>query len=167
LRQQRNEKAVSPVIGVILMVAITVVLAATIGTFVLGLGDQVNENARASINVDVKQPDGSMEVSLVTLSNSDYVLIRGAEGLELYDSPGYPDNKTVGGTEGDKVFINTTGTRVRLVGSGSGTVTAVAVIGDTPEDGIKNGELTDEEPRGDPEQGLVETTTRRVEYDFS
>jgi flagellin-like protein len=71
LRQQRNEKAVSPVIGVILMVAITVVLAATIGTFVLGLGDQVNENARASINVDVKQPDGSMEVSLITLSNSD------------------------------------------------------------------------------------------------
>jgi len=36
-----DEKAVSPVIGVILMVAITVILAAVIGTFVLGLGDQV------------------------------------------------------------------------------------------------------------------------------
>jgi flagellin-like protein len=36
---------VSPVIGVILMVAITVILAAVIGTFVLGLGDQVSENA--------------------------------------------------------------------------------------------------------------------------
>ena len=34
-------RAVSPVIGVILMVAITVILAAVIGTFVLGLGDQV------------------------------------------------------------------------------------------------------------------------------
>ena len=32
------EDAVSPVIGVILMVAITVILAAVIGTFVLGLG---------------------------------------------------------------------------------------------------------------------------------
>jgi len=36
-----DEQAVSPVIGVILMVAITVILAAVIGTFVLGLGDQV------------------------------------------------------------------------------------------------------------------------------
>lgn len=36
-----DEDAVSPVIGVILMVAITVILAAVIGTFVLGLGEQV------------------------------------------------------------------------------------------------------------------------------
>ncbi|MFD1632269.1 type IV pilin [Haloplanus ruber] len=40
-----DESAVSPVIGVILMVAITVILAAVIGTFVLGLGDQVSESA--------------------------------------------------------------------------------------------------------------------------
>jgi len=38
-----NERAVSPVIGVILMVAITVILAAVIGAFVLGLGDQVSD----------------------------------------------------------------------------------------------------------------------------
>mgnify|MGYP003851806551 CR=1 FL=1 len=40
-----DEGAVSPVIGVILMVAITVILAAVIGTFVLGLGDQVSQTA--------------------------------------------------------------------------------------------------------------------------
>jgi len=34
----RDEQAVSPVIGVVLMDAITVILAAVIGTFVLGLG---------------------------------------------------------------------------------------------------------------------------------
>ena len=39
-----DDDAVSPVIGVILMVAITVILAAVIGTFVLGLGDQVQNN---------------------------------------------------------------------------------------------------------------------------
>jgi len=39
-----DDDAVSPVIGVILMVAITVILAAVIGTFVLGLGDQVQSN---------------------------------------------------------------------------------------------------------------------------
>ena len=40
-----DDKAVSPVIGVILMVAITVILAAVIGTFVLGLGESVSQNA--------------------------------------------------------------------------------------------------------------------------
>ena len=48
-----DERAVSPVIGVILMVAITVILAAVIGTFVLGLGDQVTQSApQASFSVD-------------------------------------------------------------------------------------------------------------------
>jgi flagellin-like protein len=45
LLQSGEDRAVSPVIGVILMVAITVILAAVIGTFVLGLGDQVQETA--------------------------------------------------------------------------------------------------------------------------
>jgi archaeal flagellin N-terminal-like domain len=45
-----DDRGVSPVIGVILMVAITVILAAVIGAFVLGLGDQVSTQApQASI----------------------------------------------------------------------------------------------------------------------
>ena len=40
-----DDDAVSPVIGVILMVAITVILAAVIATFVLGLGEQVSDTA--------------------------------------------------------------------------------------------------------------------------
>jgi flagellin-like protein len=48
-----DDDAVSPVIGVILMVAITVILAAVIGTFVLGLGDQVsNTSPTASFTFD-------------------------------------------------------------------------------------------------------------------
>jgi len=44
-----DDDAVSPVIGVILMVAITVILAAVIGTFVLGLGENVSQNASAGV----------------------------------------------------------------------------------------------------------------------
>ncbi|MEF8976197.1 MAG: type IV pilin N-terminal domain-containing protein, partial [Halapricum sp.] len=40
-----DDDAVSPVIGVILMVAITVILAAVIATFVLGLGESVSNTA--------------------------------------------------------------------------------------------------------------------------
>jgi flagellin-like protein len=48
-----DDRAVSPVIGVILMVAITVILAAVIGTFVLGLGDQLGDSApQASFEID-------------------------------------------------------------------------------------------------------------------
>lgn len=39
----KNEKAVSPVIGVILMVAITVILAAIIAAFVIGLGGNISK----------------------------------------------------------------------------------------------------------------------------
>jgi flagellin-like protein len=46
LKQLLNDDdAVSPVIGVILMVAITVILAAVIATFVLGLGEQISETS--------------------------------------------------------------------------------------------------------------------------
>jgi len=48
-----DDSAVSPVIGVILMVAITVILAAVIGTFVLGLGQNLSQTApSASLSFD-------------------------------------------------------------------------------------------------------------------
>ncbi|MDX1746657.1 MAG: type IV pilin N-terminal domain-containing protein, partial [Halobacteriales archaeon] len=51
-----DEDAVSPVIGVILMVAITVILAAVIGTFVLGLGENVQDSApQANFQFDYNQ----------------------------------------------------------------------------------------------------------------
>ena len=54
-----DDRAVSPVIGVILMVAITVILAAVIGTFVLGLGDQVQQTTpQASFSFDTNSTAG-------------------------------------------------------------------------------------------------------------
>ena len=46
-----EERAVSPVIGVILMVAITVILAAVIGAFVLGLGGETDAAPQASLTL--------------------------------------------------------------------------------------------------------------------
>ena len=50
-----DKRGVSPVIGVILMVAITVVLAAVIGTFVLGFSGELGDSApqaRFNFNCD-------------------------------------------------------------------------------------------------------------------
>lgn len=63
-----DDRAVSPVIGVILMVAITVILAAVIGTFVLGLGDQVDNsspqaNFQFSYGGDWSADTGTVEIT--------------------------------------------------------------------------------------------------------
>jgi flagellin-like protein len=84
-----EDRAVSPVIGVILMVAITVILAAVIGTFVLGLGDQVSDNApQASFSFDFND------------SNGVNITHEGGETLESGNIDVSGDNSTNGGTSG-------------------------------------------------------------------
>jgi flagellin-like protein len=61
-----DDRAVSPVIGVILMVAITVILAAVIGTFVLGLGDQLGDTA----------PQASFTIENVDTTNSNVTFVK-------------------------------------------------------------------------------------------
>lgn len=65
LRQANGDgRAVSPVIGVILMVAITVILAAVIGTFVLGLGDTVQETSpTAQWNWDYEKTNDNLTLT--------------------------------------------------------------------------------------------------------
>jgi flagellin-like protein len=59
-----DDDAVSPVIGVILMVAITVILAAVIASFVLGLGDQAGNVApQASFTSDYDSNDGNVTIT--------------------------------------------------------------------------------------------------------
>ncbi len=59
-----DDRAVSPVIGVILMVAITVILAAVIGTFVLGLGDQLQATApQASFGFDTSSDQTQVTIT--------------------------------------------------------------------------------------------------------
>ena len=77
-----DDDAVSPVIGVILMVAITVILAAVIATFVLGLGDQVSNTApQASFSTDYN--GGNYSVKVVhdggDSISADELYIRGSE----------------------------------------------------------------------------------------
>ncbi len=72
-----DDSAVSPVIGVILMVAITVILAAVIATFVLGLGEQVsdttpNANFQADFN-STSDVSGGGEIVAITHQSGDRI----------------------------------------------------------------------------------------------
>ena len=69
----KDDDAVSPVIGVILMVAITVILAAVIASFVLGLGNSAtNTNPQASFSFEyeeVEEASNNGPQGLVTISH--------------------------------------------------------------------------------------------------
>jgi flagellin-like protein len=104
-----SDRGVSPVIGVILMVAITVILAAVIGAFVLGLGDQVSNNApqasfsfefnSTSSNVTVTHNGGDdIEGSSVTVTNeSDGEVTFSADPISTGDSTeiAYQNGETI------------------------------------------------------------------------
>jgi archaeal type IV pilus assembly protein PilA len=49
---RKNDEAVSPVIGVILMVAITVILAAVIAAFVFGMSGNINKTKVVSVTLN-------------------------------------------------------------------------------------------------------------------
>ena len=74
-----EERAVSPVIGVILMVAITVILAAVIGAFVLGIGGDQNVTPSASISLDATIDEDDLADSSIEIVHN------GGQTLELDD----------------------------------------------------------------------------------
>jgi len=70
-----DDDAVSPVIGVILMVAITVILAAVIATFVLGLGEQISETSpNTSFTFDYEEDSSTIDDSFGTSHTADALL---------------------------------------------------------------------------------------------
>ncbi|MFB6125741.1 MAG: type IV pilin [Halolamina sp.] len=76
-----DDDAVSPVIGVILMVAITVILAAVIGTFVLGLGNNIQQSSpQATFEIGSNQlADSGANNTSITHSTGDSI-----EAANLY-----------------------------------------------------------------------------------
>jgi len=62
-------RAVSPVIGAVLMVAITVILAALIGTFVLGLSDSAEETPQASFSLEPYDDDADNDPDAVVITH--------------------------------------------------------------------------------------------------
>jgi flagellin-like protein len=61
-----DDEGVSPVIGVILMVAITVILAAVIAAFVLGIGDTDDPAPSASLEYEINE---GTEYANITISH--------------------------------------------------------------------------------------------------
>jgi len=75
-----DERAVSPVIGVILMVAITVILAAVIATFVTGLGGSVDQSVQAGATAQFDPVSDKVTVTFTSGQNAKEVEVRAKSG---------------------------------------------------------------------------------------
>jgi hypothetical protein len=75
------EMAVSPVVGVILMVAVTVIIAAVIGTFVLGAAEGTRELPQAGVTVDEVEGK-SLTVDIKDPGNLDRIEVIMPEGQD-------------------------------------------------------------------------------------
>ena len=105
------DRGVSPVIGVILMVAVTVVLAAVVGTFVLDLGQVAGGDApSASLRVTADAPANNLTI---THAGGDGLLdgrtriavTNETGGAEVTFEPGPTDEVF---SVGDRVVVNVT-----------------------------------------------------------
>lgn len=109
LLENDDSRAVSPVIGVILMVAITVILAAVIGAFVLGLGEQVGQSTpQASLGMSV-----SASSDTITLEHDGGDTIEAANtrlvvevGSTTYEVPAGSSNTVILQTGGKAKIAN-------------------------------------------------------------
>lgn len=159
-----DNQAVSPVIGVILMVAITVILAAVIGTFVLGLGDSVSSQApQASLGLSATAGAGNTgTVSLehkggdAIHSESTRIIISSASGEMVIISDTGDDTFTVG----DEVLIETgtTATNDPITAASSGwTDSGVLVVDSNSVNGLSSGETVTVK--------LIDTESQKVIYE--
>ena len=116
----KDDSAVSPVIGVILMVAITVILAAVIGTFVLGLGENVEETAQAGVNFDYDSDENNVSINVVDPGNVDALYVsynNGSSGVEEINASAGERFKVTNAAEGN--------TTIDILGEVSGSNTTV------------------------------------------
>ncbi|AKB26906.1 hypothetical protein MSSIT_0187 [Methanosarcina siciliae T4/M] len=95
-----DNKAVSPVIGVVLMVAITVILAAAIGSSVFGQGP-----AKSA-------PQANIDIKAVNASDPGYIKFEHLGGEPIY----FNENSTT------KVMAALDGTSVEIDATGLGTL---------------------------------------------
>lgn len=85
-------KGVSPVLGIIIMVAVSVALVALASTIIFDLGSEVAQPADASVNTEII--GNELKISLVRNDNLDNLKIRSSSGSEI-DSSDVSGQKTV------------------------------------------------------------------------
>jgi len=150
----KDDRGVSPVIGVILMVAITVILAAVIGTFVLGLGDSLGDSQpTAQISAEITDVDTTADTANITLEHAGgdridsgalRVIVSDSSGNQAEASGEFADAFTVGDVQSGEFDI-TSGTsgdiRIRIIHSPSDSILLDQTVEEDEFDAV-SGDIT-------------------------
>jgi len=122
---KKNEEAVSPVIGVILMVAITVILAAVIAAFVFGMAGNVGKTKVVAITA---QRPSETSISVTNMGGPDVLTVTKLNvSVDGVASTDYNLTKDTGSTAN---LVTTSGKRHVIV-TGTFTDSSQQVLLDT------------------------------------
>ncbi len=116
MKFRENEEAVSPVIGVILMVAITVILAAVIAAFVFGMSPNIDTNKQVAATASASTNATCKTVSITYMGGPDAQVVTGVKytldgGKSAWlntsptEQPEVGLTGQVGGTRGEKNHV--------------------------------------------------------------
>ena len=119
LKNKLNNIGVSPVIGVILMVAVTVALVALVGVIVFDIGGDVSESPEAT--VQFANDNGQVKATVLRNSNVDTLRLQYEDGT----------TKTIGSTSGT----------TQTMEEGSGQYQVIAVMDDGSEQVLQSKEF--------------------------
>ncbi|MEA1943883.1 MAG: type IV pilin N-terminal domain-containing protein [Euryarchaeota archaeon] len=111
---RKEESAVSPVIGVILMVAITVILAAVIGAFVFGMGGSIKKTYTVAATASETYNGASGYDIIVTFNggpDADQVLYVNVTQAGTNDTASTPGGVYIGNTTGSTYTFVDAGTQ--------------------------------------------------------
>ena len=127
MKFRENEDAVSPVIGVILMVAITVILAAVIAAFVFGMADNVSLQKEVTVTATQGvDAGGDPTVTVKLFSGKDVGLLKSVTvSITKADGTDGESGELSGVTVGSYVTLN--------LDEGQNTVVVVAHFTDGTE----------------------------------
>jgi len=134
-KNKLEEKGVSPVIGVILLVAVTVALVALSTVIVFNIGSDVSDTA--DITLDVSEQDDSVDITVVRNENVAELRLVG------------PDT--------DESFSSNVGSTATITGE-AGSYNIVAVLDDGSEETVRTVTIAEDgEVEGESVEGVVET----------
>ena len=154
-----SDRAVSPVIGVVLMVAITVILAAVLGTFALELGDTRDPAPQASFSTTVTDEDGA-HVTIVHEGGDPIDAARTRVTVRLVEGAG-------SGEEGEADIVQPSSTEAVLT---AGSETTYEVIDNdwtgawSSRDPANYHELTDPQAGSTIRVTIVDVETESIVY---
>lgn len=128
-----EDRGVSPVIGVILMVAITVILAAVIAAFVLDLGQ--GQSVNAQVGIDISQDGTEVTAQRIDEGNAESIYISATTSADTYwmtSSGGLDASRSNRGSQlssvGDTVTLETDSSSNGDISNDITTITITAEV---------------------------------------